>query len=49
MLEILKEYEDNGGTAKVNWYFDKSDPDMVDEVEDFEAESGMKIELKEFN
>ncbi|MFC2152203.1 DUF1987 domain-containing protein [Bacteroidota bacterium] len=48
MLEILKDYEDAGGKVKVNWYFDKSDPDMVDEVEDFEAESGMKIELKEF-
>jgi hypothetical protein len=48
MLEILKDYEDAGGKVKVNWYYDKSDPDMVDEVEDFEAESGVKIELKEF-
>lgn len=48
MLEILKDFEDAGGKVKVNWYYDKSDPDMVDEVEDFEAESGMKIELKEF-
>lgn len=47
ILEILKEYEDDGGTATVKWYYDKSDPDMVDEVEDFEAESGMKIELIE--
>jgi len=47
MLEILKDYEDEGGKVKVNWYYDKSDPDMVDEVEDFEAESGMKIELRE--
>ncbi|MCB2194996.1 MAG: DUF1987 domain-containing protein [Bacteroidetes bacterium] len=49
MLEILKDYEDAGGKVKVNWYYDKSDPDMVDEVEDFEAESGVKIELIEFN
>lgn len=48
ILEILKDYEDDGGSVKVNWYYDKSDPDMVDEVEDFEAESGMKIELIEF-
>ncbi len=48
MLEILKDFEDAGGKAKVTWYYDKSDPDMVDEVEDFEAESGIKIELKEF-
>ena len=48
ILEILKDYEDQGGEVKVNWYYDKSDPDMIDEVEDFEAESGMKIELREF-
>lgn len=47
ILEILKDFENNGGKVKVNWYYDKSDPDMVDEVEDFEAESGMKIELVE--
>ncbi len=48
ILEILKDFEDEGGNVKVNWYFDKSDPDMVEEVEDFEAESGMKIKLIEF-
>ena len=48
ILEILKDYEDEGGEVKVNWYYDKNDPDMVDEVEDFEAESGIKIELHEF-
>ena len=48
ILEILKDFEDEGGKVKVNWYFDKSDPDMVEEVEDFEAESGMKIKLIEF-
>ncbi len=47
-MEILKDFEDDGGNVKVNWYFDKSDPDMVEEVEDFEAESGMKIKLIEF-
>jgi hypothetical protein len=48
ILETLKDFEDRGGTINVNWYYDKSDPDMVDEVEDFEAESGMKIKLIEF-
>lgn len=48
MLEILKDYEDQGGNVKVNWFYDKNDPDMIDEVEDFEAESGIKIELQEF-
>lgn len=48
ILEILKDFEDEGGKVKVNWYYDKADPDMVEEVEDFEAESGMKIKLIEF-
>lgn len=48
ILELLKDYEDQGGNINVNWFFDKSDPDMIDEVEDFEAESGVKIKLIEF-
>jgi len=48
ILEVLKDYEDQGGNVNINWYFDKSDPDMIDEVEDFEAESGIKIKLIEF-
>lgn len=47
ILETLKDFEDQGGSVNVNWYYDTSDPDMVDEVEDFEAESGIKINLKE--
>lgn len=49
ILEILKDYKDKGGEVKVTWYYDTDDPDMVDEVEDFEVESGIKIDLKEFS
>ena len=48
ILELLKDYEDDGGEVSVIWFYDKDDPDMIDEVEDFEAESGMKIVLQEF-
>ncbi len=48
MLEILKDYQDKGGDVNVIWYYDTDDPDMVDEVEDFEVESGIKIELRKF-
>ncbi|MGC9373604.1 MAG: DUF1987 domain-containing protein [Bacteroidales bacterium] len=48
MLDVLKEYQDKGGDVKVIWYYDIEDPDMVDEVEDFEVESGIKIELRKF-
>ena len=49
IFELLKEFEEEGGDVNVSWYFDKADPDMVDEVEDFEAESGIEIKLIEMN
>jgi hypothetical protein len=48
MFEILKKYENDGGEVKVTWYYDKEDPDMIDEVEDFKIESGLEIALKTF-
>lgn len=47
ILDILKKFKDDGNTIQVNWYFDPEDPDVKDEVEDFEIESGMDIELLE--
>lgn len=47
MFEILKVYEEQGGKVNVSWYYDKDDPDMVEEVEDFEAESGLDIKIIE--
>lgn len=47
MFEILKSYENNGGQVKVKWYYDEDDPDVKDEVKDFEIESGLEIELVE--
>jgi len=47
IFEILKNYLDAGGDVKVKWYYLSDDPDMVEEVEDFEAESGLDIELIE--
>jgi hypothetical protein len=45
LLDTLKKYKDSGGEVAVNWYYDKKDPDMVEEVEDFIMESGMNINL----
>jgi hypothetical protein len=45
LLDMVKKYRDSGGTVTVNWYYDKKDPDMVEEVEDFILESGMNISL----
>jgi hypothetical protein len=47
MLDILKKYQDNNGDVTVVWYYDPEDPDMIDEIEDFEMETGIKINLVE--
>lgn len=47
ILETLRKLREDGHQIKVNWYFDPEDPDVKDEVEDFELESGMEIDLKE--
>jgi hypothetical protein len=48
MLDIVKKYQDEGGRASVNWYYDPEDPDMIDEIQDFEMETNVKINLIEF-
>jgi len=45
LLDMVKKYKDSGGTVTVKWNYDKKDPDMVEEVEDFILESGMNISL----
>lgn len=43
ILDLLKSYQDNGGQVKVNWYYKREDPDMLMEIQGFEAETGLKI------
>jgi hypothetical protein len=45
ILDMLRKYRTSGGEVNVNWHYDKKDPDMVEEIEDFMAESGMDITL----
>ncbi|MFO7656896.1 MAG: DUF1987 domain-containing protein [Bacteroidales bacterium] len=47
MLDIVKNSKEEGKKIIVNWYFDPADPDMIDEVEDFEMETGLDINLVE--
>ncbi len=47
MLEVARDYKEKGKNVEIDWYFDPEDPDMVDEVEDFEAEAGIDINLIE--
>jgi len=48
ILNILKIYEENGGTVIVNWYFDPDDSDMEEEIEDYMIDSELKISLIPF-
>ena len=48
ILDIIKKYRDSGGNVNVNWYYDKKDPDMIEEIEDFIMESGMDITMIPF-
>lgn len=48
LLDVLNKYIKSGGNASVNWYYDPEDPDMKDEIEDFEIESGVSINLEKF-
>ncbi len=43
MLKILKNYTDEGGIVQVNWFIDKEDDDMQEEVEDILRETEMPI------
>jgi hypothetical protein len=49
ILELLKKYKKEGGKIEINWYYDPDDPDMIDEVKDFEKEAELKFNIKELN
>ena len=48
IFELLKKYKEQGGKIQITWFYDKEDPDMIDEVRDFEKEADLSIEVKEF-
>ena len=45
MFDILKKAKDEGRKIVINWYYEDDDPDVQEEVEDFEIETGMKINM----
>jgi len=45
ILNMLKDYEDEGGEVAVNWYYDEEDIDMQEEIEDYEIDTGLHIHL----
>jgi hypothetical protein len=49
MLDILKKAIDRGVSITVNWYFEEDDPDIKEEIEDFEIETGLTINMIPFD
>ncbi len=48
ILNILREYEQDGNNLIVNWYYDEDDIDMQDDIEDYELDAGLKINKIKF-
>lgn len=48
ILNVLKDYEEQGGEVRINWYYDKDDIDMEEEVEDYILDTDLKINLVPF-
>jgi hypothetical protein len=45
LLDVLKKSLEAGNNVEVNWYYEEDDPDVKDEVEDFEIETGLQIKM----
>jgi hypothetical protein len=45
ILNVLKNYEDNGGEVVINWHFDPTDVDMEEDIEDYMIDTGLEINL----
>jgi len=44
MMFILRDYVDKGGDVTVNWYYEKDDKDMLDEIDDYLNDTGLEID-----
>jgi hypothetical protein len=49
LFDILKKSIDMGNMVQINWYYETDDPDIRDEVEDFEIETSLSINLIPFD
>jgi hypothetical protein len=45
IFDILKKSVDEGNEVNINWYYEEDDPDIKDEVEDFEIETGLTFNM----
>ena len=45
LLEALKEYQSQGGSVVLKWYYPEDDEDILEEAEDFVEDTQLDIEL----
>jgi len=45
LLNVLKDFEDDGGEVVVNWHYDENDTDMEEDIEDYMIDTGLDINL----
>jgi len=48
ILHILRKFEEKGGEIEVNWFYDSSEEDIEDEleeIEDFMIETNIRINM----
>ena len=43
ILNILKDYEDEGGEVIINWHFDQNDIDMEEDIDDYIIDTNLDI------
>ena len=48
LLNVLKDYEDDGGEVTVNWHYDENDSDMQEDIEDYMIDTGLNINIIPF-
>lgn len=49
MLNVLKDYEEEGGEVVINWHYDENDIDMEEDIEDYMIDTGLDINLIPFS
>jgi hypothetical protein len=43
MFYIIKDFKNNGGKVKIDWYIKQFDHDMYEEIEDYILDTGLEI------
>ena len=49
LLNILKDYEEDGGEITINWHYDEDDIDMEEDIEDYMLDTGLEINMIPFD